>query len=184
MLEHACLEVSLGDKVPREIPVVIEVPKNSKIKYEIDPETGLIRVERILYGSVHYPANSGFIPRTEGPGGGPLQILVLGQESFVPLSIVRACPLGGLRIKYPGEAEDKLIAVHADDPEYREFTSLQELPHHRIRELSRFFEDYKAVEYEDTRQVTVERRIGQEEAFQLIQKAIERYSALHQGRAA
>src|ERR1700760_2419799 len=115
---HPWHDVELGNEAPKIVNAVIEIPKGSKTKYELDKNSGLIRVDRILFSSVHYPANYGFFPQTLSPDGDPLDVLVLGQEAVVPLAIVRAKPIGVMKMLDQGESDDKIIAVHADDPEY------------------------------------------------------------------
>ena len=128
------------------LPAVIEIPVGSKEKFELDKKTGLIRVDRVLYGSVHYPANYGFIPRTYCDDGDPLDILVLGQARVYPLCIMRAIPIGYMRMKDQGKLDDKIIAVHADDPEFNHYKDVKELPPHISREVKNFFEIYKQLE--------------------------------------
>lgn len=113
---HPWHEVGLGEKAPGIVNAVIEIPKGSKLKYELDKKSGLIKVDRVLFSSVHYPANYGFIPQTYCEDRDPLDVLVLGQETVTPLCIMRAKIIGVLRMQDQGEADDKLIAVHADDP--------------------------------------------------------------------
>ncbi|MEE8128634.1 MAG: inorganic diphosphatase [Nitrospinaceae bacterium] len=158
-------DVELGDETPELVPAIIEVPKGSKTKYELDKATGMIRVDRILYSSVQYPANYGFIPRTYCEDHDPLDVLVLGQEPVAPLSIMRAKPIGLMKMLDHGEADDKIIAVHADDPEYAHYESIDELPPHRMTEVKRFFEDYKVLEEKN---VVVEDFFGKKEALQTI----------------
>ncbi len=158
-------DVELGDETPELVPAIIEVPKGSKTKYELDKATGMIRVDRILYRSVQYPANYGFIPRTYCEDHDPLDVLVLGQEPVAPLSIMRAKPIGLMKMLDHGEADDKIIAVHADDPEYAHYESIDELPPHRMTEVKRFFEDYKVLEEKN---VVVEDFFGKKEALQTI----------------
>src|SRR6476661_8358426 len=131
--------------VDRAFPVVIEIPKGSKNKYELDKDTGLLRLDRVLYSAVFYPANYGFIPRTHADDGDPLDILVLMQEPVEPLTIVRARAIGGLRMVDDMGGDDKIIAVCVDDPAYSQYQSLDELPPHVIKELDRFFRDYKVL---------------------------------------
>ncbi len=165
-------DVELGDDAPDLFPAIIEVPKGSKTKYELDKATGMIRVDRILYSSVQYPANYGFIPRTYCEDNDPLDVLVLGQEAVAPLSIMRAKPIGLMKMLDHGEADDKIIAVHADDPEYNHYNAIDELPPHRMTEVKRFFEDYKALE---DKKVVVEDFFGKKEALRTITTAMEFY---------
>jgi len=165
-------DVELGDETPELVPAIIEVPKGSKTKYELDKATGMIRVDRILYSSVQYPANYGFIPRTYCEDHDPLDILVLGQEPVAPLSIMRAKPIGLMKMLDHGEADDKIIAVHADDPEYAHYESIDELPPHRMTEVKRFFEDYKVLEEKN---VVVEDFFGKKEALQTILTSMNQY---------
>ncbi len=165
-------DVELGDETPELVPAIIEVPKGSKTKYELDKATGMIRVDRILYSSVQYPANYGFIPRTYCEDHDPLDVLVLGQEPVAPLSIMRAKPIGLMKMLDHGEADDKIIAVHADDPEYAHYESIDELPPHRMTEVKRFFEDYKVLEEKN---VVVEDFFGKKEALQTILTSMYQY---------
>ena len=169
---HPWHDVELGDRIPELIPVVIEVPKGCKTKYELDKKSGLIKVDRILFSSVHYPANYGFIPQTYCEDHDPLDALVLGQESVVPLSIVLAKPIGLMKMIDQEETDDKVIAVHANDPEYAHYNSIQELPPHRMVEVKRFFEDYKVLE---NKAVKVENFLDCIEAGKVIQEAINLY---------
>ncbi|MGP0565428.1 inorganic diphosphatase [Nitrospina sp. 32_T5] len=169
---HPWHDVELGDELPDIFPAIIEVPKGSKTKYELDKKTGMIKVDRILYSSVQYPANYGFIPRTLGDDHDPLDVLVLGQDRVYPLSIMRAKPIGVMEMLDQGEEDDKIIAVHMDDPEYNHYESIDELPPHRMEEVKRFFQDYKKLE---KKEVVVEDFLSREEAVRILNAAIDLY---------
>lgn len=169
---HPWHDIELGNNIKDRLPVVIEVPKNSKVKYELDKASGIIRVDRVLFSSVHYPANYGFIPRTYCDDKDPLDVLVLGQVSVVPLSLIYAKPIGVMKMVDQGEADDKIIAVHSDDPEYNHYSSISELAPHRMVEVRRFFEDYKALE---SKSVVVENFLGTKDALRIIEEAISLY---------
>lgn len=142
---HPLHDIEVPPDIAAFVPALIEIPRGSHLKYEVDKPTGLLRLDRVLYSAVHYPANYGFIPRTHADDGDPLDILVLMQEPVEPLSIVRARPLGGLRMIDKG-GDDKILAVCIDDPAYAHYDSVQALPPHILRELDRFFRDYKLLE--------------------------------------
>ncbi len=169
---HPWHQVQLYPESPEIVPAIIEVPKGSHIKYELDKESGLVKVDRILYSAVHYPANYGFIPQTYCEDNDPLDILVLGQGPVCPLCIVRARPIGVMKMVDNGEADDKIIAIHEDDPEYNCYTHIDQLPPHILKTLRRFFEDYKLLEQKE---VKIERFLGPNEAKQLLKEAIVSY---------
>ena len=159
-------------------PVVIEIPKGSKNKYELDKETGLLRLDRVLYSSVHYPADYGFIPRTFCDDGDPLDALVLGQEPVYPLTIVEARAIGVMRMRDEKGIDDKIVAVSVHDPAFADYTDKDQLPGHVLRQVRRFFEDYKALEH---KQVVVEDLLGPSEALRIIREALELYRRLRRG---
>jgi len=153
---------------------VIEIPKGSKYKYELDKKSGLIKVDRVLHSAVHYPANYGFIPRTFCDDNDPLDILVYGQEAVFPGILMKAKPIGVMTMIDDLEEDDKIIAVHADDPEYNHYNDISELPPHKIKELERFFLDYKKLEKKE-RIVKIERFSGRSEAEKILLKSIKLY---------
>ncbi len=172
---HPWHDVTIGPEAPNEFQAVIEIPKGSKVKYELDKENGLIRVDRVLYSSVIYPANYGFIPQTLGEDHDPLDVLVIMAEPVVPLSILRVRPIGVMNMLDQGENDEKIICIHLDDPEYRDFTSISELPHHRLDELQRFFKDYKKLE---KKEVVVEDFQGPEDARKVVHKSMRLYQKM------
>ncbi|HVV88067.1 MAG TPA: inorganic diphosphatase [Kofleriaceae bacterium] len=143
---HPVHDVDVSADLATFVPTVIEIPRGSHLKYEVDEATGRLRLDRVLHSAVHYPANYGFIPRTRGEDGEPVDILVLMQEPVVPLTIVRARPIGGLRLVDDQGNDDKLIAVCIDDPAVAGCEATAALPPHVLLELERFFEDYKVLE--------------------------------------
>ncbi|MDD5562994.1 MAG: inorganic diphosphatase [Thermoanaerobaculaceae bacterium] len=174
-MSHPWHDVHIGPGAPDEFQAVIEIPKGSKVKYELDKETGLLRVDRILYSSVIYPASYGFIPQTLGDDHDPLDILVLMQEPVVPLSILRVRPIGMMTMLDQGENDEKIISIHLDDPEYREYADISQLPPHRMNEVRRFFEDYKKLEQKEVR---VQEFLGPGEAKQAVSHAMALYDKL------
>jgi len=159
-------------------PVIVEIPNGSKNKYELDKETGLLRLDRVLYSAVHYPADYGFIPRTFCDDGDPLDALVLGQEPVYPLTIVEARAIGVMRMRDEKGIDDKIVGVSVNDPAYAHITDKDQLPQHVLRELRRFFVDYKALEH---KQVVVEDLLGTEEAIQIIREALDLYRRMRRG---
>ncbi len=139
--------VPIGEEAPSIVTAIIEIPKNTRAKYEIDKETGMLKLDRVLFSSMYYPANYGFIPQTYCDDKDPLDILVLSQITLVPLCLVEAKVIGVMRMKDVGEADDKIIAVAKNDMSVNHLNDLSELPDHFLNELRNFFEDYKKLEH-------------------------------------
>jgi inorganic pyrophosphatase len=169
---HPWHDVELPRYVEDPIPAIIEIPTGSKVKYELDKASGLLLVDRILFSAVHYPANYGFVPRTYCDDGDPLDILVLCQEPIQPLAVMRAKIIGVMKMRDDKGEDDKLISVHADDPNYTHYADVGELPPHRLRELQRFFQDYKALE---NKRVLVSAPQGRSEGLRVLRDAIRLY---------
>lgn len=159
--------ISSGDFV-----AVIEISKGSKKKYELDKETGLIILDRILYTSTHYPANYGFIPRTLGDDGDPLDVLVLCSESLDPLTLVRCHPIGMISMLDGGKRDEKIIALPTNDPTYMAYSDVGQLPKHVFEEMQHFFSVYKALEHKKT---AVKEISNREDAVEIISEAIQNY---------
>ena len=161
--------------VSAAFPVIIEIPKGSTNKYEMDKESGLLRLDRVLHSAVYYPADYGFIPRTYCDDGDPLDALVLGQEPVYPLTIVQARAIGVMRMRDEKGIDDKIVAVSVHDPAFSEYTDKDQLPTHVLRQVRRFFEDYKALEH---KQVVVDEMQGPPDATRIIVEALELYRRL------
>ena len=157
---------------PEDFVAVIEIPKGGKKKYELDKETGLIILDRVLYTSTHYPANYGFIPRTYGDDNDPLDVLVLCSESIDPLTLVRCYPIGYISMLDDGKNDEKIIAIPFSDPAYNVYHDISELPTHIFEEMSHFFTVYKALEGKETVAGDVK---GREDAVKVIQQALDHY---------
>lgn len=162
---HPVHDIEVGPDIKTSVPTVIEIPRGSHLKYEVDKPTGLLRLDRVLYSAVFYPANYGFIPRTHADDGDPLDILVLMQDPVEPLTIVHARALGGLRMVDDKGGDDKIVSVCVDDPAYAHYQTMRELPPHILAELQRFFRDYKTLE---NKRVEVEDFYDQARALQII----------------
>ena len=157
---------------PEDFFAVIEVQKNSKMKYELDKETGLLRLDRVLYTSTHYSASYGFIPRTYAEDNDPLDVLVLCAEPIAPMTLVRVYPIGAINMIDEGAADQKIIAVPFGDPSYNGYRSTQELPPHIFKEMRHFFTVYKELE---EKTITVMNLVDRDEAVKIIDSAIQRY---------
>jgi len=167
--------VSIGDQAPEIVNGIIEIPKNVRAKYELDKDSGLLKMDRVIYSSMYYPANYGFIPQTYCDDKDPLDILVLSQIAVVPLCIVSAKVIGVMRMLDGGELDDKIIAVAENDMSVKHIDNIASLPEHFLRELRTFFEDYKKLE---NKTVEVEEFQEAETAKKIIEKSIEDYSRL------
>lgn len=151
---------------------VVEIPKGSKNKYEMDKETGLLRLDRILYTSTHYPANYGFIPRTYADDLDPLDVLILCSEPVVPMTLVRCYPIGVISMIDNGRFDEKIIAIAFDDPTYHTYQDISQIPGHIFDEMSHFFKVYKELEGKET---AINEVKGKEAAVEIIQKSIDSY---------
>jgi inorganic pyrophosphatase len=172
-MAHPWHDVTPGEGIPARFLSVIEIPAGSKVKYELDKKTGLLRVDRVLYSAVHYPANYGFIPQTYAEDDDPLDVLVLCQESVAPLTLVQSRAIGLMTMLDSGKRDHKILAVAVDDPEYNAFQEASQLPPHRLALLRRFFQDYKTLE---GKSVEVDEFQPGAMALPVIEQALERYS--------
>jgi inorganic pyrophosphatase len=172
-MTHAWHDVIPGRNLPLEFTTVIEIPKGSTVKYELDKKTGLLRLDRVLYSAVFYPANYGFIPQTLAEDDDPLDVLVMCQEPVDPLTLVNARAIGLMTMIDSGKKDHKVLCVAVDDPEFCGIKTAGELPAHRLNMLKRFFQDYKTLE---GKQVEVDDFLPVESAIPVINDALERYS--------
>ena len=152
----------------------IEIPKGCKAKYELDKDTGLLKLDRVLYTSTVYPANYGFIPRTFADDGDPLDVLVLCSQELNPMTIVRCYPIGLITMMDNGHYDDKIIAIPFSDPSYNEYTDISQIPKHIFEEMSHFFKVYKELEGKETA-TEVNDASSAEDAKRIIEKAINGY---------
>ena len=157
---------------PEDFICVVEIPKGSKKKYELDKETGLIILDRILYTSTHYPANYGFIPRTYGDDGDPLDVLLLCSEPLEPMTLVRAYPIGVINMIDSGHNDEKIVAIPFNDPNYNMYTDIDQLPRHVFDEMRHFFTVYKNLENKAT---AVDEVTPRANAVRVLEEAIDRY---------
>lgn len=172
-MTHAWHDVTPGERLPGEFTTVIEIPRGSSVKYELDKDTGLLRMDRVLHSAVYYPANYGFIPQTLAEDDDPLDVLVLSQEPVDPLTIVEARAIGLMTMMDSGKRDHKILAVAVNDPEYNAFHEATELPAHRLALLRRFFQDYKTLE---GKTVEVDELTNAQSSYPIILDALERYT--------
>src|SRR5215467_2717528 len=161
-----------GQNVPKEFDAVIEIPLHSNVKYELDKNSGMLRMDRVLYSAVFYPANYGFIPRTLAEDHDPLDVLVLCQEPVVPLTVIHARTIGLMTMMDSGDADHKIIAVATADPEYSAYYEASKLPQHQMAMIRRFFQDYKLLE---GKEVDVDEILPAAKAYPVIVSALTRY---------
>src|SRR5207302_9884100 len=162
-----------GDKLPQEFDCVIEIPFGSSVKYELDKVSGLIKLDRVLYSAVYYPANYGFVPQTLAEHDDPLDVLVLCQETVVPLTVIHARSIGLMTMIDAGKRDHKIIAVATEDPEFNSYHEAHDMPPHRLTMLRRFFQDYKQLE---GKAVEVDEIQPAKDAYPIIEDALARYS--------
>lgn len=180
-VKHPWHEISPGKDTPKEFDAVIEIPLGSNIKYELDKPSGLIRMDRVLYSAVYYPANYGFIPQTLAEDRDPLDVLVLCQEAVAPLTIIHSRTIGLMTMIDAGDKDHKVIAVATSDPEYKAYHEMKELPPHRLAMVRRFFQDYKQLE---GKKVEVDDFLPASKAYAVIEDALKTYRKKYPTRSA
>jgi inorganic pyrophosphatase len=179
-MSHPWHDVSPGERLPEEFIAVVEIPMGSSVKYELDKKTGLLRMDRVLYSAVYYPANYGFIPQTLAEDNDPLDVLVLCQEPVAPLTLVTARAIGVMTMLDSGRRDHKILAAAVDDPEYAKMREADELPSHRLLMLRRFFQDYKSLEH---KAVEVDQFQPAAAALPVINESLARYRSARPGGA-
>lgn len=172
MIQHPWHEVAAGRKPPEEVNAIIEIPRGSRAKYEVDKESGLIKLDRVIYASMYYPLNYGFIPQTLGDDHDPLDIVVLTQVSVVPLCLIPSKVIGVMHMIDRGEADEKIIAVAEQDASVSHINDVSELPEYFRVELKHFFENYKTLE---NKKVEVPEFGGREKALPVIERSMAFY---------
>lgn len=170
---HPWHDVTPGEHLPMVFNAIVEIPTGANIKYELDKSTGLLRMDRVLYSAVYYPANYGFIPQTYAEDDDPLDVLVLCQEALAPLTLVTARAIGLMTMIDSGKKDHKILAVAVGDPEFNSFRDAAELPPHRLQMLRRFFQDYKFLE---GKAVEVDEIQSADTSASVIEDSLQRYS--------
>ncbi|MEO8406633.1 MAG: inorganic diphosphatase [Chitinophagaceae bacterium] len=171
-VNHPWHGAHFGDSAPQKVNALIEIPQGSRAKYEVDKTTGLLRLDRVIYSSFHYPVNYGFIPQTLGQDGDPLDILVLCSQSIQSLCLVDATVIGNMQMIDSGQVDDKIIAVATKDPSVNHYQRMEDLPQHFLLELRNFFEQYKVLE---NKKVEIDNFQDQKTACKIIEDAIAFY---------
>jgi inorganic pyrophosphatase len=171
-MSHPWHDLNPGEDVPRQFNAVIEIPLHSNVKYELDKSSGMIRMDRVLYSAVFYPANYGFIPQTLAEDRDPLDVPVLCQEPVVPLTVIHARAIGLMTMIDSGDADHKIIAVATADPEYSTYHEVSKLPPHQMAMVRRFFQDYKQLE---GKEVEVDEILSAAQAYPIIESALREY---------
>ena len=169
---NICHDIDPSIITPEDFCVVIEIPKGSKSKYELDKKSGLLKLDRILHTSTHYPANYGFIPRTYADDLDPLDVLVLCSQAIYPMTLIRCYPIGVISMIDSGRNDEKIIAIPFNDPTYNSYTDISQLPKHIFEEMKHFFSVYKSLE---NKQTAVDEVKGLGDAVEIITKSIESY---------
>ena len=172
---HPWHDVTPGENIPQEYNTIIEIPFGSSVKYELDKSSGLIKLDRVLYSAVYYPANYGFIPQTLAEDDDPLDVLVLCQETVVPLTLIHARTIGLMTMIDGGKKDHKIIAVATEDPEFNSYREAGEMPPHRLTMLRRFFQDYKLLEGKSVEVDEIQPAVT---ALPIIEESLQRYSQL------
>ncbi|HLP79357.1 MAG TPA: inorganic diphosphatase [Acidobacteriota bacterium] len=165
-------DVPVGKEAPRIINAIVEIPKDCKIKYELDKETGLLKLDRYMFSAVHYPGDYGFVPQTLWTDGDPLDVFIITHRETYPLTLCEVKVIGVIKMIDDDEEDDKIVAVHAKDPRYSEWNTIDDVPSHFLKELHNFLEIYKELE---NKVVRVYEILNQDEAYKVIEKAQQMY---------
>jgi inorganic pyrophosphatase len=172
-LHHPWHDISPGDKSPRIVNAIIEIPRDSQQKYELDKESGMLKLDRFLYSAVYYPGDYGFIPQTLWEDDDPMDIIILTNRPVYPLTLVSARVIGAIRMFDNKELDDKIIGVYDSDPRFSEYNDLKDIPRHVIAELKHFFETYKELQLQA--KVTVPEILSREDAWKDIETSKGKY---------
>ena len=168
-------DINESEITPECFTAVIEIPKNSQCKYELDKETGLLKLDRVLYTSTHYPANYGFIPRTYADDKDPLDVLVLCSPEIYPMTLIKVRPIGVMQMIDSGAIDDKIIAVPVFEPTAMDYNTVDDLPPHMFDEIMHFFSVYKQLENKET---AIKSLFGRDKAIEIVRQAILYYKEL------